>query len=107
MCTCVEAISPGACEALMAAARLRAPVKSTGVGGASLMAGSAAAAAAAACISRCWLCRSAEQKVKSAGSIPFFLSWAERRMAQRKGYCAVCERESTTTGTPISRLRQT
>mmetsp|Transcript_1952 Transcript_1952/g.6489 ORF Transcript_1952/g.6489 Transcript_1952/m.6489 type:complete len:265 (+) Transcript_1952:458-1252(+) len=104
---CVDAIMPGASSTLMAAARPRDPVNRNGVGGASAEAGSAAAAAVAARSSRCCAARSAEQKVKREGSKPCACSSACSSCAHRKGYCAVCERERTITGTPSSRLRQT
>mmetsp|Transcript_27321 Transcript_27321/g.83025 ORF Transcript_27321/g.83025 Transcript_27321/m.83025 type:complete len:211 (-) Transcript_27321:928-1560(-) len=50
---CVEAIMPGACLALIFAARPRAPVKRKGVSGASDAVGSAAAAAAEVSIRSC------------------------------------------------------
>mmetsp|Transcript_45367 Transcript_45367/g.147436 ORF Transcript_45367/g.147436 Transcript_45367/m.147436 type:complete len:320 (-) Transcript_45367:49-1008(-) len=103
---CVDAIMPGATSALMRAASERAPVNRKGVGVPSAAAaGSEAAARVAARMRRCWFGREAETKVKRVGSTRSAASSSASSCAQRKGYCAVCERESTTTGMPSSRQR--
>ena len=90
---------PSQVSRLIDSASARAPVNRKGVGAASVPRASREAAVDAV-MSVCWSASPAEQKVKYRGSTPLLASSSARAITQRYGYWAVCERESTTTGTP-------